>query len=307
MVAAAGRTEPHHEAPPRRRRRPQPDATRLGGESRQRVGRHRRRAARGRDGALPAGAVFDRLRLRGRLPLGLRRRRRLGGAARGGAGDHRHGGVGRPADPLPQRPLQLRLRPRRRRDRRLRGEAVPARRRPPLRAALVQGLAAQDGRDARARRRPLAARRPRLRRRRRRHRLRDLRGRLGGDAARRAARPPRHRPDPQPLGEPLRLRQAGGARTFRARRLARLRRLLRLHQPARQRGRPGDLRRRRPDRLRRAVDGAWPPAVLRRPPADDGGGRPRPHPAAAGAAVEPPPSSRTCPATGCASHSSSPR
>ncbi len=74
----------------------------------------------------------------------------------------------------------------------------------------------------------------------------------------------RRRRHPQPQRQPLRLRQARGARAVRARRLAGVRRQLRLREPAGQRGRPRDLRRRRADRHRPAS--CWPPGRGSRSP-----------------------------------------
>ena len=146
---------------------------------------------------------------------------------------------------------------RRRPDRRLRGQAVPGRRR----ASTTSRAGSSRGRRARAT--TIAA--GRRRRTRSATSCFDCGGvrigfeicedawvanRPGADARRGGRR--RH---PQPQRQPLRLRQVRGPQAVRARGLAGVRRQLRLREPAGQRGRPGDLRRRRADRLGRHAAG----------------------------------------------------
>ena len=128
--------------------------------------------------------------------------------------------------------------------------------------------------------------------RRRPHRLRDLRGRVGRQPARRRPRAARRRRDLQPVGEPLRVRQVRGAPALRDRGLARVRRRVPVRQPAGQRGRPGDLRRRRADRVGRRAVRARPAVLVPRRRADDRGDRHRRQPPRAGAARQPPPAPR---------------
>ncbi len=120
---------------------------------------------------------------------------------------------------------------------------------------MVQALAAGDSRYDPPRRPRAPHRRPGLRLRRGEDRLRDLRGRLGRRAAGRRDVAARRRYHPQPQRQPLRLRQVRRSQAAGLGGLAGVPRWIRLCQPAGQRGRPRDLRRRGPGGLRRRLAG----------------------------------------------------
>ena len=174
------------------------------------------------------------------------------------AGYARHDRLARPAVDASQRPVQLCLPGRRWANRRLRRQALPLRRRHPLRAALVQALAARGPRHdpgSSAMNYPLG----------------DIRfdcggvkigfeicedawvaNRPGGELALRGVD---SSSIPAPATSPSARSKSAAVR---ARRLAGVRRQLRLRQPARQRSGPCHLRRRRADRFRRQLLAAGP-------------------------------------------------